>query len=202
MTLAPIRTRARNDVTPADTPRNLAQNPAQLCHNGAMRNTSNTSRSHRFDWLIFAAVTGAISLLIAVGVPIGCAASLMARYHGFIGELGESLVYAREHDTLELGIDGEKQEAQLGQAEWLYGIISDAGMGSPRSETPEGDPLIFGFGDGSVLQLYPAEINEPDGTTVAGTVICFTNKNGRLFAYDTDKLAFDKLVEGVRRAAN
>lgn len=193
-------TPTQGSIASTDMPHKRAEH-VRLCHNGAMRNQSDTSRSHRFDWLLVVAVTGALSLLITVGVPIGCATSLMARYHSFISDLGDSLMYARENGTLELAIDGEKQEAQLEQAEWLYGILSDAGMGSPHSEMPEGDPLIFAFGDGSVLQLYPTDIIEPDGTTVAGTVICFTNKNGRFFAYDTDKLAFDKLVEGVRRAA-
>ena len=155
----------------------------------------------RRDMLIFIVATGAISLLIAAGIPIGCAANLMAKYHTFVQDLGESLQYAREHETLELTIDGQKQEATLEQADRIYERLADAGMGSPLSEAPDSDQsIVLAFGDENYLQLFPTTIEEPDGSKVEGLVVCFQRRDGRVFAYDTDQLSYQKLLGECTRA--
>ena len=155
-------------------------------------------KGSRRDVLIVVAVMFAISLLIAAAIPVGCAASLMGGYHRFIQDLGSSLMYARENDSLEISVDGETRKADLAQAEVIYGLISDTGMGSPLSEAPDSEPLAFIFGDGSSLQLFSTRIDEPEGKQVDGLAICFQRKDGTTFAYDTDQLTYQDVVSRIQ----
>ena len=155
-------------------------------------------KGSRRDVLLIVAATFAISLLIAIAIPVGCAVSLTNRYHGFIKDLGSSLTYAREHDTLELSVDGTTQKADLSQADAVYGLLYDTGMGSPLSEAPDGQPLAFFFGDGSSLQLFSTKIEEADGKKVDGLAVCYQRKNGGLFAYDTDKLTYQDVISCIK----
>lgn len=155
-------------------------------------------KGSRRDVLIVVAVMFAISLLIAAAIPVGCAVSLMGGYHRFIQDLGSSLMYARENDSLEISVDGETRKADLSQAEAIYGLISDTGMGSPLSEAPDSKPLAFIFGDGSSLQLFSTRIDEPDGKRVDGLAICYQRKDGTTFTYDTDQLTYQDVVSRIQ----
>lgn len=155
----------------------------------------------RIDGLLVIAVLGAASLLIAAAIPVGCAVSLMGSYHRFVQDLGDSLQYARDNGTLELTLEGETHQAQMDQVEWLYQVISDAGMGAPLSQEPEGEPLSFSFGDGCALRVYPTKIDEPDGTQVDGAIISYLRADGSAFSYDTDQLAYSDVVSGIKAAA-
>lgn len=146
------------------------------------------------DILLIVAATLAVSMIISAAIPIGCAASLMGKYHRFIQDLGTSLMYARENGSLEMTVAGEAQEADLSQAEAIYGLISDTGMGSPLSEAPGGKPLVFSFGDGTSLRLYPTRIVESDQEKVDGLSICYLRKDGSMFAYDTDRLTYQSVI--------
>ena len=162
-----------------------------------MKSKAEAPRHRVRDSLLIAAVTGALSLLIAIAVPAGCAVSLMGKYHRFIQDLGSSMMYAREHDTLEMTIDGETRTDQMDKAEQLYQLISDTGMGSPLSELPDGEPLTLTFGDGSALQVFPTTINEADGTTADGAIISYTSLDGNVFSYDTDKITYEDIVSRI-----
>lgn len=154
-------------------------------------------RSSRRDTLLILAVTFAISLLIAAAIPVGCAVSLMGRYHRFIQDLGNSLMYARENGTLEISVDGKSGKADISQAEAIYSLISNTGMGSPLSEAPEGKPLALFFGDGTSLQLFATQIEESDGKRVDGLAVCYQRKDGSMFAYDTDRLTYQDVVSRI-----
>ena len=151
-------------------------------------------RGSRRDILLIVAATLAVSMIISAAIPIGCAASLIGKYRRFIQDLGTSLMYAREHGSLEMTVAGEVQEADLSQAEAIYGLISDTGMGSPLSEAPGGKPLVFSFGDGTSLRLYPTRIVESDQEKVDGLAICYLRKDGSMFAYDTDQLTYQSVI--------
>lgn len=154
-------------------------------------------KASRRDLLLIVAATFAVSLLISIAIPVGCAVSLTNRHHRFIQDLGSSLTYAREHKTLELNVDGETREGELSQAEAVYGLIYDTGMGSPLSEAPSGKPIAFFFGDGTSLQLFSTQIEEADGKKVEGLAVCYQRKNGSTFAYDTDKLTYRDIATRV-----
>ncbi len=162
-----------------------------------MKNKADTPKRSKRDGLLAVAVTGAVSLLIAIAVPAGCALSLMGNYHRFIQDLGNSLLYAREHGTLETSVDGEMRAGDMDQVEKLYQLISETGMGSPLSELPDGEPLSFAFGDGSALQVFPTTINETDGTTADGAIISYTRLDGHVFSYDTDKIAYQDILSRI-----
>lgn len=167
------------------------------------KKTADTPKRRRLDGLLAIAVTGAISLLIAVAIPLGCALSLSASHHRFIQDLSDSLLYAREHGTLELVVDGEMRPGQLDQAEWLYKLISDTGMGSPLSEVPDGEPdesLTLSFGDGSTLSILPTTVRESDGTQAEGTIVSYVRADGHTFAYDTDQLAYRDIASRIAGA--
>ena len=148
-------------------------------------------KAPRKEILLFVVATLAISMLISVAIPIGCAASLMGKYHRFIQDLGDSLSYAREHDSLEVGVDGKTAKGDLAQADAVYALISDTGMGSPLDEAPEDKPLVFAFGDGTSLSLFPTRIEEANGEKVDGLAVCYQRKDGSTFAYDTDRATYE-----------
>lgn len=161
-----------------------------------MKQSQGLPRNHRRDILLFVAATLAISMLISAAIPIGCAASLMGKYHRFIQDLGTSISYAREHDTLEVSIEGE-QGGNLSQAEAVYKLIADTGMGSPLDEAPDGEPVAFAFGDGSSLQLFPTRIEEPGGETVDGLAVYYQRIDGSMFAYDTDRITYEDVIATI-----
>ena len=164
-----------------------------------MTHATNTPQPRR-DYLLVIAVVGAVALLIAAAIPAGCAVSLMGRYHSFVQDLGESLMYAREHGTLEASVDGQTHKATLQQVEHIYGRISDAGMGKPLDNPPKGSAsLAFAFGDGNILQLLPAKIEQSGKPAVEGLAICYQRSDGRTFAYDTDRLSYQALLKDFMR---
>ena len=94
-------------------------------------------RGSRRDILLIVLTTLAVSMFISAAIPIGCAASLMGKYHRFIQDLGTSLMYAREHGSLEMTVAGEAQEADLSQAEAFATIAPRArGPFGPRPHRP------------------------------------------------------------------
>ena len=164
-----------------------------------MTHATNAPQPRR-DYLLAIAVIGAVVLLIAAAIPAGCAVSLMGRYHNFVQDLGGSLMYAREHGTLEASVDGQVHKATLQQVEHIYGRISDAGMGKPLDEPPKSSAsLAFTFGNGSALQLFPAKIEQSGKPTVEGLAVCFQRSDGRTFAYDTDRLSYQALLNDFMR---
>ena len=162
-----------------------------------MNRSADIPKRRRHDGLLVIAVTGAISVLIAVAVPIIFATRLMGNYHRFIQDLGDSLLYAREHGTLQTTVNGETLPGQMDQVERVYQLIYDTGMGSPLKVVPSGESLSFAFGDGSVLQVFPTTIKEADGTEKAGAVVSFTRADGHAFSYDTDQFDFEEIVSGL-----
>ena len=160
-----------------------------------MSEKADTPKRHQRDKLLIAAVTGAVAVLVAVALSIGYAVSVMGGYHRYIQDLGDSLLYARTNDTLEITVDNETSPAYIDDAEWLYKRIERAGMGSPLSELPEGESFAFSFGDGSTLQLFPTTIDEPDGTQAEGAIVCYTRSDGHKFSYDTDLLVYERIEE-------
>lgn len=161
-----------------------------------MKRNPDSPKSPRRDILLFVVATLAISMLISAAIPIGCAASLMGKYHRFIQDLGTSVSYAREHGTLEVSVEGERRN-RLSDAEAVYKIIADTGMGSPLDEAPDGEPIAFAFGDGSSLQLFPTQIEEPGGEVVDGLAVCYQRIDGSMFAYDTDRITYEDVVSAI-----
>lgn len=164
-----------------------------------MKQKADMPLRQRIDKPLVIAVIVAVTLLVAAGIPACRAVALAGDYHRFVQDLGESLLYARKHGTLELTINGETQHAEMNQVEWLYQLISDAGMGAPLKEVPDGEALAFGFGDGSALHLYPTTISEPDGTQMAGTIVSYTRTDGSTYSYDTDLFAYQDIVKKTVR---
>ena len=123
-----------------------------------------------------------IVLAAALAIPFAYMGRLMYRYQGFKQDLATSVAYAENHGLL-----------PEGDATRFYSLIIDAGMGKPSAGIYEGQPARFEFGDGSFVELWEVAIDgNPENP---GTLIRYTRADGDIFAYDTDKVECQVLLD-------
>ena len=123
-----------------------------------------------------------IVLSVVLIVPIGCMCLTMYRFQCFKQDLAASMAHAEDAGILDRD-----------RANRFFGTVVDAGMGKPQDAIPTWEPARIEFGDGSTLELWQVAIDGDSDTP--GTFIRYTRADGDVFAYDTDRLDFQLLVD-------
>ena len=151
----------------------------------------------RRDWKLIGCVSLVVLLALLLLVPLVYSMSTLYRFHRFAQDLAVSFVYGEDHETLTVSSGGESRPVEKRQAENLYGLLMDTGMGRPCRPSPDGDGLALDFGKGSLLEISPTEITARGRTNDTGIRVQYTRPDGSVFAYTTDRLQYEDVVRAL-----
>ena len=149
----------------------------------------------RRDYVLFAAISLAVALVVFLCGSIAWFLWQRNHYQLFVSALSDSTLYAFQNDSLTGRQDGQDfvMPGQTGYQ--LYNLLSNWD-GKPRRKVPQQSPdLTLSYGDGSVLELWPVEL-DGDTQREIGILFRFTSSDGETWIYDTDRFGpntLDKL---------
>lgn len=163
-----------------------------------LRKPSQTPRRDRPLWrsVLFAAV---LSLLLIL--PVGYAAWYGFHWHAHTAAVSESTKHAYYFGGLQGTVDGQPVTLTADHTYDLYEILTRS-MSKLQREAPAAEPDIrLEYGDGAMLEVWQVTLDEADavkngygGTRkTEGVFWRFTNYEGRVWMYDTDKLRYHDL---------
>lgn len=159
-----------------------------------------TDRRPRKDIGIWLAAAVCVLVLLLCIAPIVWGSWYQLRFRTFVSELSDSTVYAYEHDclSLETGEQTRPLDAEEGYA--LYRRLCDAGPGR-LGRVPEADPAaVVEYGNGAVLRFWSVKLVNPGTEREYGLFLCYTSPTGEQFAYDTDQLTAESVIQRLRAA--
>ena len=150
------------------------------------------------DRLLLFVVLGVLALAVIIIFPFLTFLRNSYAYHQYVRQMTSSFVYGENHNTVIATADGENIHVKKTDAQRLYSVITQTGMGKPAKDGPEETGMQITFGDGAVLEIRPAVITEKGRTNDTGVWFGYTDPTGKFFAYDTDKLQYENLHTIVR----
>lgn len=145
------------------------------------------------DWPLQTIVIGVIIIAVIVLLPFFYFMRSSYRYHHYVKEMTSSFVYGESKNTIGVSLDDEQLRVKKAGAQRLYSVITQTGMGKPAAEAPEAEGMVISFGDGALLDIRPAVITDKGRESDTGVYFCYTNTEGKTFAYDTDRLQYENL---------
>lgn len=151
------------------------------------------ARRPKRDWKLFAAIALAAIMLVAIATSVGRAVQYSHQYHVFVQDVSNSLVYARQHHSLDVTRDGEPLDVEAKQVSVAIRALTQVGMGRPNAQEPDGGILIT-FGDGSSLQLTGVALEDDAAQSDVGLLVRYAYPDGHVYAYDTDQLKLEDLT--------
>jgi len=151
-------------------------------------------------------LVGSILLVIAVIAvviwPMVWAARESWRFTGFVHDLTESVLFAGEHGGAQMTEDGETFLLPKSTLDELYERIVTAGMGKTDAQVPGEEPALeVDFRDGTAMTLWAVEITDKTRDNVTGIHVLYTDRDGGVYSYNTDKLLADSLLPMLLRNA-
>lgn len=148
------------------------------------------------DWQAPVLAVFGVMLLLAISTLIFLLGRTQFRFNEFSRALARSTEYAAHMHSFEL-YDGETMVEQGGASQILH-VIIDARAGRERRELPEDQScLTCVYGDGCVLRLWETEVSDRSSghgkELVPGTLVAFTDEDGKVYAYETKNIDFPNL---------
>ena len=140
-------------------------------------------------WLALAAC-GAVLLAIMALVIFGF--RYKANFRDFLSELSNSTNYALENNSLYLTVDGDTFLVIRKNIKKFYNAIAIAGSGRPASGLEREADIKLDFGNGAVLELWETQVKNARNNRGIGMIVRFTNAEGNVYCYDTDRLRPEK----------
>jgi len=132
-------------------------------------------------------------MLVAIATSVVRAVQYSHQYHVFVQDVSNSLIYARQHHSLDVTRDGQPLDVNTTQVSVAIRTLTKVGMGRPNAQEPDGGVLIA-FGDGSVLQLTEVTLEDDAAQSDVGLLVRYSYPDGHVYAYDTDQLKLEDLT--------
>lgn len=146
-------------------------------------------------WMIALVVV----LLVFGALSVGYFVKLSQNHKTFVKEYTTTINHARRNGGI-LATQGEESwEMPYDAASDIYSMIIEGGMGKPQKAMPAGEVTTLNFPDGTELKLLKTEIMEKARRRDEGVFISFTNKEGNLYQYDTDRIDTDRFFLTLTR---
>lgn len=136
-------------------------------------------------------VAAALLVMAAAAAPIAWTFSYRHGFETFTNDLKCSIIHGK-HFTCNISPEG---------LDALYRLICSAGPGKIQNEIPDGESFTVDFGDGSSIEFVKTEIQDKSSLNDYGTFVVYIARDGRLYAYDTDKLNYGILIRSITEAA-
>ena len=149
----------------------------------------------RRDYILFAAISLAVILLLFICTSIGWFLWQQSHFKAFVSTLSDSTVYAYENNALTAQKDGGTVPLAGETGYQLYSLLTNR-PGKPRRQVPQEPPsLTLSYGDVASLELWSVQL-EGDTQRETGVLWRFISPEGDRWIYDTDRFGpntLDKL---------
>lgn len=114
-----------------------------------------------FDIPLTAIITllplSALAMLISVIFLMNC----NRRFLAFVSDLSNSTTYAYQHESLTAMADGCSYKISGKNMYGIYAYIAMSKSGRESKTTPDGEPVVLSYGDGSTLKLWDLPVKHP-----------------------------------------
>ncbi len=141
-------------------------------------------------WLI---LSGCVLFLGLVTALIIGSYAYYASFRGFMSDFSEATnLNYRKGEVL---VTTAEEEFYLSKENtyFVYNVIVNAGRGR-LGEAPTREPdAVLDYKFGGKLELWDIDLKSGEANQKRGLFIAFTNKEGEVYAYDTDRLVLERL---------
>lgn len=115
-----------------------------------------------------------------------------SNFREFLGDLSNSTEYALEHNSLYLTIEGDTFLVIRKNVKKFYNAVAIAGSGRPATPLNREADIKLDYGNGTTLELWETQVKNARNNRGTGMVVQFTNAEGKIYCYDTDRLRPEK----------
>jgi len=131
-------------------------------------------------------------LLFVTGLFLG-AYLYYTSFRGFVGDLSAATSISFRKGTVQVTMGDEEFPLSQENVYFIYNAIVNAGRGR-LAEPPERQPdAVITYQFGGKLELWEVDMGNNTGGRKKGLFISFTNLEGKVYSYDTDRLGLDRL---------
>lgn len=146
----------------------------------------------------------AIALIIAAiaSAPFVWAVKLNFDYNKYMKDLRDEFIKGERFDTINALYDEEEFHISKENASTIFTIISQAGMGRVCEPLPHDfdESALIDLGHGSTLYLAPTVMTIEYEEQVSGIYVEYTFANGKVYAYENDKMYFYNIRNVLNKA--
>lgn len=150
------------------------------------------------DRAVFISLLIGVLFIAAVIVPVLIGSGGYYRYHSFVGDFADALVYARRNGDITLSANGEKTNVSADNVSRMFELLTDQGLGQPISDIPDAENVVLYFPDGAQLTLFctPDDngLEYPTGVTVR-----FKKADGKTFMYLHRYMEYENITQPLYR---
>lgn len=114
------------------------------------------------------------------------------RFEKFIGNLAYCTTFANKKDSLVIEMDGKSFRITSENLDGIYTYICFSGAGKETKKQPEGEPIVFDYGNGAIMKLWEVPADKYAKTT--GIFLQYMDKHGNEYSYTNYKMTIDTIV--------
>lgn len=149
-------------------------------------------RNYRGKWLYILLVCCVLFCVVTV--------SLVARiliqsqhFKQYIGDFSNSTSYAYSQGYVTAIMEDRQRHVTGERIYSLYNLIVNC-RGIKEQDRPQSQPeIILDFGDRSKMEFWVSELENATNNRKYGLLICYQNKDGDVYCYDTDRLDIERV---------
>ncbi len=160
--------------------------------NGLYDSITKKNTKPPFDIPLTAIITllplSALAMLISVIFLMNC----NRRFLAFVSDLSNSTTYAYQHESLTAMADGCSYKISGKNMYGIYTYIAMGKSGRESKKTPDGEPVVLSYGDGSTLKLW--DLPDPQEENRHNLFIHYTDKEGNVFSYINYRMTLETMM--------
>lgn len=154
-----------------------------------------TNRRSKRDIGLWVALAACVLVLLLCIAPMVWGCWYQLRFRAFVSELSDCTVYAYENDCLSLETGGQTLLLDGEEGYNLYRRLCDAGPGRLGSVPQEAPAAVVDYGNGAAMELWSVKLVNSGTNREYGLFLCYTSPAGEQFAYDTDQLTAESVIQ-------
>lgn len=137
----------------------------------------------------------AVALMVPIILLIVYSCNYQFVFRDYIADLSESTTYAYRNGGMVVTDTEGARFAVTGDTVYrLYNRLTEAGPGKVQKALPsQGESMLFGFGDGSWMQVWRVPVENSRIDEDEGLFVCYQNQRGERYLYDTDMVLFHQI---------
>lgn len=147
-----------------------------------------SKKDTKFSVFVFVFIIIVLAVIGSLAWNIG----YHARYLDFINKFSESIAYVNDNDSLKVYKDGKVLKLSEENFRGFNNYMTIYGSGKESNKIPEGEPVTFDYGDGSLLKLW--DIAADKYSKRNGVFVQYTDKEGKIYSYISYKITYETIV--------
>ncbi|MCI9463498.1 MAG: hypothetical protein HFI48_06385 [Lachnospiraceae bacterium] len=114
------------------------------------------------------------------------------RYSNFVNKLSKSIAYVNENDSLMVYTNEKILKLSEENFRGFNTYLTINGSGKETKKVPEGESILFDYGDGSLLELWDFPADKYSNRN--GVFIQYTDPEGKIYSYISYKITYETVV--------